>query len=472
MDNEKMKILKMLEEGKITSNEAARLLESVGTGGSAGYDRSRPDDKSYSDYSGSSSPAGNGSRSDGRNREVYGEASPRSSGYSSDGEASPRSSAYSSDSGRGSQSSADSRRAGRDASGRIEDFTSDLGKKFDSFARDMEPRLQKFTDRVAEKTVAFADRISKSFPAESAPRPSNPGGAYRPSGSGADGAYRPSGPSSGGPAIHVPGTGTERDFELQVAPGYNELSLAGVNGNVIIRGYNGDKITAKVFFKARRGVPASREAAFMRLGNKYFLNYEEDDFEKVEIDAYVPEGMFNVVSIRGANGDVDISTLKAERIEISNANGPVKLKELNADAITVDCSNGPLSLTRISAETAEIENFNGLIDAFDLDVSGLKMQNTNGGVTINVSSLTKYADYVWSVETSNGKLTANLPTMPDLGYHLKACNTLGSVKVGMTGLTYMVNEANSVEAKSFIYDKSPKKARLAFETSNGPLVVN
>ncbi|MCL2352732.1 MAG: DUF4097 family beta strand repeat-containing protein, partial [Firmicutes bacterium] len=382
----------------------------------------------------------------GRNREIYGAGAPRDAGW-----------------GRGAQAESEPRRSG--SSGRFEDFTSELGRKFDAIARDMEPKIQRFTDQMAEKTVQLADRLSKSLSADDASR-----GAPRTSPDVPRASQSPA--ASAAPYASGAASANEKRYELQVSPGYNELSVSGINGNVLIRGYNGDKITAKVFFKAKRGVPASSEVNFMRLGSKYYLNYDEENYERVEIDAYVPESMFNVVNIRGRNGTVDISTLRAERIEIENANGQVKLKELTADAITAECSNGPLSLSRIFAEKAEFETYNGLIDALDLDAAGLKMSNTNGGVTVNISSLTRYADYVWNVETSNGKLTANLPTMPDLGYHIRAHNTLGSVKVGLTGLTYTVNEADAVEAKSLKYDTCPKKARLAFETSNGPLTLN
>lgn len=109
MDNEKSKILKMLEEGRITADEAARLLDAFKDKGS---------------------PAEQGP------------------GYSHDGDA-PRSNAG----GRGPSSVG------------LDDFAADMSRKFDELARDLEPKLRKATEKVVEKTAGIADRISKSLEA-------------------------------------------------------------------------------------------------------------------------------------------------------------------------------------------------------------------------------------------------------------------------------------------------------------------
>lgn len=399
MANEKMKILQMLEEGKITSAEAARLLDSAGD----------PAPRA-------ARPAGNGGP-----QESFREPAPD---------------------GRRSETS----RQNAPPPARGDDFISDLGRKFETFAKDLEPKIIKLTDSVAEKTVQLTDSLSKSL-SQTEER-----------------SYRAPSPAQA--------SGAEKNFELPVEAGYNELSMSCINGNVMIRGYNGDKITARVTVRPRKNARASKEIALMRLGNKYFLSYEEDDYEAVSVDAYIPENLFNVLNISNTNGNSDISTVKSDIMSFVNSNGRVKLNNLMADSIQAECDNGPLVISQVAAKNAKIENFNGVIDALDLDVSGLSLISFNGGITLNASSLARHTDYVWAAETSNGKMTLNLPTMPDLGYHIKASTSLSSIKVGLVGLNYIVNTANMIEAKSISFDSCHKKAKLVLETSNGPLVVN
>lgn len=409
MANEKMMILKMLEEGKITAAEASRLLDSDGKKPSSANSGTQ-----YTTHT----------------------ANPGEDYYTTR----PDSSRSSYNQNRPDTGS----RSGSVSGGSFDEFTADLGKKFETFARDMEPKLQKFTEVFAEKTVNLADKISKTLASDT---PSPAGSSTPPS----------------------PGSGTMVNFEMAVTPGYNELSIMGINGETRLKGYNGDKITAKVIYKTRRYGAAIE---LMKLGSKYYLSYDEDEFEKVSIDMYVPENMFNVVNITNMNGLLDIDTVNADSFSAHNTNGSSKISGISAETIKIDCSNGRLDLNSIKGRSAEIINFNAIVEAGALDIANMKLENGNGAVNINAAYLNSYAAYLWAIETSNAKLTLNLPTLPDLGYHIKAHTTLGNIKLGLTGMNYIYNDSSTTEAKSIHYDSASKKMKLSLETSNGTIHVN
>ncbi|MDR2648626.1 MAG: DUF4097 domain-containing protein [Clostridiales bacterium] len=401
MPNEKLVILKMLEEGKISAKEAGRLLEA------SDREDSRPPRQTYGGQPGqSASPGGydpGASYPGGANNRPY-DDTPRPAGG-------------------------------------LDGFAGDLSRKFDAFARDLEPKLQRFSETVVEKTADFADKISRSLEDSSRPPARSP----------------------------LRADSQEKRFELFVSPGYNELNIAGLNGDVLIHGYNGDKISASVFCRPRR---LNAPLSFMRLGNKYFLNYDDDEFEKVTVDAYVPESMFNVVTVNTINGILDVSTLSAENISLNNSNGQTKLQSLAADFLRTECNNGRLDIGIVKARNARVENFNGAIDVLDLDSSNLKLTSVNGGIVVNMSHYAAFSDYVWDIESSNGKMTLNLPTYPDLGYHVKAHASLGQIRIGLTNLNYLFNSSSLTEAKSISFDRCSKKVKLALETSNATLQIN
>ncbi|MCL2420721.1 MAG: DUF4097 domain-containing protein [Defluviitaleaceae bacterium] len=409
MGNEKMMILNMLQEGKITAEEAAKLLAAAEI----------PD---------------NGAPAAGTARPAT-PSSPR--GTAADD---------------GPVSNDGTRPAGAKPAGGV-DFD-ELGRKFAAFAKGLEPKIQKVTEVVAEKTVTIADTLSKGIESTAASMTQS-GGV-----TGTKPATKTAAPA---------GAGTERHIELVVADGYNELNLAGLNGEVNISGYNGDKISAKIRYKTRRN---GAVIDLMKLGGKYYLNYEEDDFEFVAIDAYVPAHKFKVLNISGMNGNMDISGLSGDQMQISNSNGQTVLSDLTADSIKSESGNGRLTIGRISASTAIIEHFNGVLDASEVDAEKLSMTNFNGSLSMSVSAFERFNDYLWNVETSNGKLTFNVPTLPDLGYHVKASAPLGNIRVGLTGLEFSINDTSLVEARTPSFDSRSKKVRLALETSNAALTVN
>ena len=415
MASEKMMILNMLQEGKITADEAAKLLSSV------------------EDTVTSKSGSGRKPPSSGR---------PDTSRDTSSSEPASNS---------GSRHGGSKSTSGTGTSGI--DFD-ELGRKFAAFAKDLEPKIQKVTETVAEKTVNIADKLSKSL--ESA--------AVSASSSSSSSAHRGSSSASASAA-----GGTERHIELTVMEGYNELNLAGVNGSVLIKGYNGDKISARIQYKSVRH---GGSIELMKLGGKYYLNYEDDDFKYVSIDAYVPSHMFKVINISGLNGNMELSGLNCEHLQISNTNGQLTLSDLNADNIKSESGNGRLTVRGLTASTAIIEHFNGAVDAGEIDAQKLSLTNFNGAISMSNSAFDRYEEYLWNLDTSNAKLTLNVPTLPNLGYHIRAHATLGNIRIGLTGLEFLINDTSQVEARTASFDSKGKKVKLALETSNAPLMVN
>jgi hypothetical protein len=49
---------------------------------------------------------------------------------------------------------------------------------------------------------------------------------------------------------------------------------------------------------------------------------------------------------------------------------------------------------------------------------------------------------------------------------------MGEIRLGLTGLQYIINDPTMVEARSVQYDAAAKQIRLNVETSNAPLVIN
>jgi DUF4097 and DUF4098 domain-containing protein YvlB len=159
-------------------------------------------------------------------------------------------------------------------------------------------------------------------------------------------------------------------------------------------------------------------------------------------------------------------------MKFENANGQTRLSGLGADNIKADASNGRMTLSGIAAESAIFENFNGNVAAEELDVANLSLTNFNGELSLLMSAFSRHNEYLWSVETSNAKLNMNVPTQPGLAYHIKAHTTLGDIRVGLTGLQFLINDPALVEARSTGFDAAAKRVKITAETSNAPLLVN
>ncbi|MCL2350418.1 MAG: DUF4097 domain-containing protein, partial [Defluviitaleaceae bacterium] len=393
MQSEKMMILKMLEEGKINADEASRLL-AAGEGAAP-----RPAHSSPSVHPPS------------QQRPPSSTATP----YPSPPPPSPH--GYSSSYGSGAQPN---------SSKPPESAVDSMGRKFGAFVKEMEPKVKKVAGVVVEKTASAAESISKSLSSHGSK--SSGGGGYSsapsPSGQGHYSAPpRPSAPTAGG--------GVEEVVEIKVDQAGGELNLTGLNGQVLVKGYNGDKISAKIYTVAKR---AGARAQLATLGNKYYLSFEESDFERVCIDAFVPEAMFDNIRIATTNGDISISTVTSSYVFAENINGNTEVAGVSAGQLTIEGSNGRFAIKETVANGATIENFNGAISIDRVDIANLKANTFNGTIDMQVAAFNAHDHYTWNVETSNGKLSVLLPTYATLGYHIKAHAALNDVKLGLVSM--------------------------------------
>lgn len=437
MINEKMKILKMLEEGRISAEDAAKLLDGAAT--EPPRADGAPPPPSPPPTSGAPGPAASGG---------YG----RGAGYH--GNESGRHRAEPGSSAGASTSSEPGDKRGTGGGGP----SSDLGKRLDNFFSDMEPKLQRLAGTLVEKTAGAADALSRSL----ASARTTPGAAGAAPPKPQPSATRPGAPPA-------PRNRAQRDFEVKVTELNSELIIDGKNGQVLLKGYNGDKITAKVYYTAKRGNPPIE---LMSLGSKYYLHYDENEFENISVDAYIPEAMFAAVRVTNTNGPMVISTVRADEARFENQNGDIEVTGFAAKNLMIETNNGQLRLKGLTAERLGVDNFSGTIAATDVDAAMLKMSTFNGAITLQTSEFAHYAEYKWSIESNNGKTTMILPSSIDIGYHVRANAALSEVRLGLTGLAFISHTKNFAEAESTNFDQAAKKVTLLLETSNFPLVVN
>ncbi|MDR2166695.1 MAG: DUF4097 domain-containing protein [Clostridiales bacterium] len=331
-----------------------------------------------------------------------------------------------------------------------------MGRKIGAFVKEMEPKVKKVAGVVVEKTASAAESISKSL-------------------SGRASAEKPMAYSAGqtagyaAPKAKAAAGGIEDVVEIKVEQPGGELNLTGLNGQVLVKGYNGDKISAKIYTVAKR---AGARVSLATLGNKYYLSFDENDFERVCIDAFVPESMFDNIKVATVNGDLSLSTVSANFVFVENIGGSTEVVGVNARQLSVESNNGVLSLKDTTAERGHVENFNGPININKIDIADLKATTFNGGIDMQIAAFAAYDSYKWYVETSNGKLFVVLPTYATLGYHIKAHAALDAVKLGLVSMNYLRNDRSFVEAKSANFDSSLKQVEMELATSNAPLIIN
>lgn len=428
MSDEKIMILKMLEDGKIGAEEAAKLLAAV------------------------------------KEAEVEARELPPTTPPSVPTSSTEESYGYTSNNGNGG-SSGGSGGLNFDELGRsLGSISKDVAKKAGIFAKEMAPKLQTLTETLVEKTVSVTDRLSKSLntpppapsrPATPPPRPATPPRSTP----------RPTAP----PRASVPkGRPREKSCEIEVGTnGNSELYITSLNGIVFIKGYNGDKITAKLNYTA-----SNDNINLTQSGDRYYLDYDENEFSSVSIEAFVPERLFKRIQIVGKVSQINIDSFSVDEIVVDTNQASINLKNIGSNYIKAITDKGEVILDNIISKTLEVITANAKIQATSLDIQRLKAETDNAPISYKIYSLKNYTNYNWRISTSNAGMKVNLPISEDIGYDIKANTSLNNVSVGIAGLQYIENSSSYVEAKTANFEKASKQIKIDMDTSNAPINVN
>lgn len=372
MSEEKMRILRMLEEGKITANEATDLLNSLKDGKDAYNSNNQYTDKS-----------------------VQKEKNAKS-------------------------------------------FSRDIEKKIEVFSKDLEPKIQKATQTIIDKANYFADKISKSL--------------------------------SDSTSFSQPNE-KERTLEIHVAKEDNaQLRLNGKNGIIYIKGYNGDKITTKIRYISKDD---NHNIELIKVGNIFYLNYDDSAFSKVEVEAFVPEYLFNKIYLETNNKRVFVDGLRGDEINIITNNAPIELKNISMGYLKIETSKSKVLLENITGRSIQAENCNGPIEVKLCDVINVNLVSSNADISIDSSirELNESNRYEWNVETSNASIIVNTLKGFNVGYEFSALTSLNGIQMSIPNIDFIENEKNYIKGFTNNFSTALKKLKINLETSNAPIIL-
>lgn len=135
------------------------------------------------------------------------------------------------------------------------------------------------------------------------------------------------------------------------------------------------------------------------------------------IVACVPRAGVYDVRLNTANGRIELRDLKCTKVEGRTANGAIKLDNVDADSVTLTTSNGKV-LLKTSANRVKAQSSNGkivLVPFGEQDHSYYELTTSNGSVKIRISNR-QDTGFLFDLSTSNGKI--DIPETQDLDYEV------------------------------------------------------
>ena len=419
---ERRTILRLLEEGKITPEQAVELLKALGSppgAGAAGV--TGP---------GAGAAAGAGTGAGGEAGAEAGRAGPAADA----GE-------------RG-----DVLRWVEQVGNRIADMAEELGERIQRTLAsgavgervgDVGERLAEVSDRLQELGRSVADRIAYAF-------------------------------GQMGTAVLPAFTFTD-ELTGEFAPGAQpHVELATRHGSIAIHtdpsAERRWRLTIRKHLRGRSREDAEQAAARLLStshGPSYLTVRAEGWLQgSADLELTLPAGLTVSLRAETTSGSVTVRGARASSFEARTANGRVDLSDVEAQRVLVRAANGTLLLERVRADLVEASSVNGSITAA-LAGADVRLSTANGSVTVRPDWHPEGpAHQRLEARTLNGGVRVILPpaardaaVLEELGLVLEAATAWGSARVDVPGAV-MVTQAGQLGRQRVVY-QSPHLERVA-----------
>lgn len=455
-----MMILAMLEEGKISSEEASKLIEALDEAEMKEYDNSINFNKADQEISSTNTTK---IKNKSKNKTVFLEKDTR--GWEE----------------------------------KFEEKMENFGKKIEQkFGKDFEEKMEKrgeefgekmskFGENIAEGTLSFTDKIMNMV--ENIVDNGNFGNVF--------GSYET----------------IEENLEKDISQSdISELVFEAVNGKISIKPWNKDTISVKAICNIKKknanikkpiytvieekNVISFKPLYTSNIGTKLYVNIPKKDYQKIKIsttngkiqgeDITAQDLVFNTT-----NSSIVLSTVKADDLYLNTKNGRILVDNITSKRLSFNTSNATISLEDSSCQELDAITKNAKISLENSNCAVIKAKTTNGPINIDNC----IGDSI-NASTSNSKITINnidTATIKDIFmkttnssiealfnntkalFSIDATTSMGHIDVNVPNLVYDLNDLKQLGSKKILAHSADYSEdngiKVVATTSNGSIKI-
>jgi DUF4097 and DUF4098 domain-containing protein YvlB len=267
----------------------------------------------------------------------------------------------------------------------------------------------------------------------------------------------------------------ERTFEIEAVEG-TELFIEGVNGNIVVKKHEDNKILVKSNIRS----PQNNTDELLKLNkeeNNVSLVINRASNISVSHEVFLPAVNFKDIKITTTNGKIYVGDSISESFLANTRNGHIELMGVNSKKINVSTKNARIQLGYITGKDIDINTTNSLIDIKHIKTERINAVTTNGRILAeNLQNYQDSTDMSIDLKTTNGWIKVNMNDMDNRGYRVKARTTNGGINLLIPQIVYnnMVKlgaGGSMVDAENVGLEGYQQKVNMNLETVNGYIEI-
>ncbi|WP_317366801.1 DUF4097 family beta strand repeat-containing protein [uncultured Tyzzerella sp.] len=260
-----------------------------------------------------------------------------------------------------------------------------------------------------------------------------------------------------------------KEFNFTLNNINNTLDLKSLNGEMVLKGYNGNKLTLKAIYIPK---DINSTVDFYTTDNqKYIFTFMEDKFEKVSIEILVPKKHFDSILISNINSNFSLDAINFKNVVCDTTNSNGIIENCEGENININNVNGKLIIRNIKANSLKVCNINNYVKLNNIDIKNVSIDVLNGEIDVINDYLNLFDDYNWKIETQNNPINVEINT-DNVNYSIDATTSLGRVNILKNNLIYTEKSDYRVVAKTEYVNHLFKNLDLSLTTTNSTIILS
>lgn len=221
------------------------------------------------------------------------------------------------------------------------------------------------------------------------------------------------------------------------------MEFAGANGSMAIEGYDGSEVEATVYVNIAEK-PINQIVDVTDEHGLYSIKAADGDNSiSISINVKIPKKMIKSIRVINHNGKIGVSDICCETLICTTTGGKISLSCLECKSIECSTSEGRIQLSRIRCDKLFALTNNSPITIDNTYCNLSDIINTNGNILLEFNDMV-YGHNEYKIENENAGINVELAIPSDCGVYVDAFCQNGNVNIQeIPGFSYEIRDNKS-----------------------------
>lgn len=253
-----------------------------------------------------------------------------------------------------------------------------------------------------------------------------------------------------------------------------KLVFESINGDICVEVYDENEIEIELYCKTSEK-NIDRIISIIDTNDTYGARVNGLSSTSVSFNIKIPKKIFKRIYSSTSNGKIDMSDVSCKNLICITPKGRISISGVKSDIIECTTSYSRIEFFDIICQRLFAKTSNSPVSADNINCSYCDIKTTNGRIVLELSDELSTESEI-GLSTDNSSIDIVIPQTPDTGAYIDASVDNGSVSINIPDILYSIKEHKTtgmshVTCSTDGYDSVKNHIKITAQTTNSNITV-